>query len=209
MQENNVIRLSDAVSKLLSETNKDKTIGEVSEELSDYIVEIKELVDSGSITYEDLKKEISKNLKTDSKILPGSVSQLLIGCVNEQGSCPLRQEEPENVPFVYDTVSDKIVPLSKIDTPVTDNTYAVLYITGNPDKINIDSLGELEKKGFRKLIIEYKNISSTEYKKINIENLRKYIYSRPGENKFEGMMMLGVLIILVLISYGFLFSNKQ
>ena len=60
------------------ETNKDKSLGEVSAELNDYLIEIKELVESNEISYDELKEEIRKHLKSKDKVKPGSVAQLLM-----------------------------------------------------------------------------------------------------------------------------------
>ena len=60
--ENNIVKLSDAVARLLNEDNKNKTLGEVSRELNEYLIEIKELVESNEISYDTLKDEI-KNPK--------------------------------------------------------------------------------------------------------------------------------------------------
>ncbi len=38
------IKLTDAIGKLLSEDNRDKTLGEIGEDLSGYLVEIKDMV---------------------------------------------------------------------------------------------------------------------------------------------------------------------
>ena len=40
------------VRRLLSEENKDKLLGEISEELEQYVADIKNMVDAGTITYE-------------------------------------------------------------------------------------------------------------------------------------------------------------
>ena len=42
-----IVKLSEAISKLLSEENKNKSLGELDDELSEYMVEIKELSESG------------------------------------------------------------------------------------------------------------------------------------------------------------------
>ena len=197
-----IVSLSEAVSRLLSENNKNKSLGELSEDLNSYLIEIKELVDSGGISFEQLREEISKHINLEEPNLPGSIKQLLIGCIGgEEGSCPVKSEEPENVPFAYDSNLKKIVPLSKYVKPITGDTYAVLYLTGNPLNIDVSSLKELEEAGFKKLKIEYKEISNADYKTINIENLKKYIYEKPEGDKFNGYMILTLLFAIFLLIY--------
>ena len=195
------VELSDAISKLLSEQNKDKSLGELTEELSSYIIEIKELVDSNSISFETLRDEISKHVDLNNRNIPGSVSQLLIGCINENGACPMKREKAEDIAFAYDESSKKLLPLSKTNVPLTEDTYAVVYVTGHPSAINIDCLHDLENKGFKKLRIEYKEVSSSNYKSLNIENLKKYLYFKPGTKNNNGLMVICFLFALILLIY--------
>lgn len=195
------VKLSDAVSKLLSEQNKDKSLGELTEELSSYIIEIKELVDSNSISFEALRDEISKHVDLNNKNIPGSVSQLLIGCINENGACPMKREHAEDIAFAYDEKNKTITPLSKSSSPLTEDTYAVLYVNGHPSSISIDCLQDLENKGFKKLRIEYKEISSSNYKSLNIENLKKYLYFKPGTKDNNGLLVICFLFALILLIY--------
>jgi len=192
------INLSEAINKLLSVENKDKSFGEVSEELNEYVVNIKEAVESGDLTYETLQKEISKHLQDGDKTIPGSLAQLLIGCVGDKAACPLNSNKAQDIPFVYDNKYNKIFPLSKQEKPYSENNYAVLYFTGQPKNLNINSLKYLEEIGFNKLKIEYKNISNSKYKTIYIENLKKYIYSKPEKGDENLLYLLGIIFILFL-----------
>jgi|TARA_R110001632_G_scaffold32520_1_gene84066 hypothetical protein len=194
------INFSDAISKLLSDTNKDKSFGEVSEELNEYLVTIKEAVSSGELTYETLQEEISKHLDENDTTLPGSLAQLLIGCTGDKGACPMSANKQADIPFVYDNKYNKIFPLTKQQDNDNENTYAVLYFTGQPKNLNIDSLKFLEKAGFNKLKIEYKNINNNKYKTIYIENLKRYIYSQPEKND-DNIIYLIWLILLVIFFY--------
>jgi len=196
----NTITLEHAVSKLLSEENKDKSLGEVSKELNDYIITIKELVEEGEITYETLQKELAKHINEEDNTFPGSLAQLLIGCVSENGSCPLKILKGHDIPFAYDNKLKKLVPLSKDNKPPNDYSYAVIYLTGQPDNLDTDIFLYLKKQGFDKVKIEYKNISSANYKTIYIENLKKYIYSQPEKIDDNLLYLLG-LIIMILIFY--------
>ena len=137
-------KLTIAIKELLSSDNKNKSLGEVSDELNQHIIMIKESVDQKEVTLDDLKYEIAKYLKKEDTILPGSLAQLLVGCVGTEDSCPMKEEHPEDVPFAYNHEKGVLVPLSPFKSPITDNTYAVLYITGDPQKIKIDSLQKLE-----------------------------------------------------------------
>ena len=199
------INFSDAISKLLSDTNKDKSFGEVSEELNDYLVTIKEAVSSGELTYETLQEEISKHLDENDTTLPGSLAQLLIGCTGDKGACPMSANKKADIPFVYDNKYNKIFPLTKQQDNDNENTYAVLYFTGQPKNLNIDSLKFLEKAGFNKLKIEYKNINNNKYKTIYIENLKRYIYSQPEKNDDNTIYLLW--LILLVIFFYLIFKN--
>ena len=194
--------LSKAVSELLSNENKNKSLGEASVELNDYIIKIKELVDEGEITLEELRIEITKHLKTKQDIVPNSLAQLLIGCVGDSNACLMKAEKPEDVPFLYNHQTAKLQPLSKLKAPLTTGSVAVLYVNANPDKINLESLKFLEDIGFKKLRIEYKDVKSSNYKIINVDNLKKYIYSKPDEKDiYQSIMILGFLLVLIFALY--------
>lgn len=199
---NYTITLSKAVSELLASNNKDKSLGEASEELNSYIIKIKELVDEGDVTLEELREEITKNLNSEQEVVPNSLAQLLIGCVGDNESCLMKAEKPEDVPFLYNPQTHKLQPLTKLKNPLTNDSVAVLYVTGNPDKINIESLKMLEESGFKRLRIEYKDIKSANYKVINIDNLKRYIYSKPNDkDTFQSVMILGFLLLLIFVLY--------
>lgn len=202
--ENNIVKLSDAVSKLLEETNKDKSLGEVSAELNDYLIEIKELVESNEISYDELKEEIRKHLNSKDKVRPGSVAQLLMGCVKDE--CPLYKETAEDISFIYDNQSDRIVPLTKFAGPISSDSYCVLYINNDPSTIKIESLRELEAMGFEKLKIKYKTVKDTSYKTINIENIEGYIYHNKSDISKKGLFMLSGFFLILLLIY--LYARK-
>ena len=77
----------------------------------------------------------------------------------------------------------------------------MVYVTGHPSAINIDCLHDLENKGFKKLRIEYKEVSSSNYKSLNIENLKKYLYFKPGTKNNNGLMVICFLFALILLIY--------
>jgi hypothetical protein len=193
LPKNEIIKLSDAVAKLLDQDNKNKSLGEVSQELNDYIIEIKELVDTGDITYDELKEEI--------KTLPNSLAQLLMGCVGGTDSCPMKKESPEDIPFAYDNKTKKLIPMSKFTSPLTEDTYAVIYISGDPRNVSVESLRDLEIAGFKKLRIEYKGIEQSSYKTINIDNLKRYIYSKPEKDSNVGIVVMVFIVMVALILF--------
>ena len=188
---------SKVIKKLLSEDNKDKLLGEISEDLEQYIIDIKNMVDSGVLTYDQLRDEISKNLNISEDTKPGSVAQLLLGCIDED-SCPMRQEEIMDIPYYYDIETLKLIPLTNIKSSISKDSYAIIYITGNPKDISIDSLNELVENGFNKLKIMYKKNTTSKYKTLNIENLRKYVSSNPGLST-KGIIMISVLIAVLFV----------
>lgn len=199
--------LSKAVQKLLTGDTKNKSLGEVSEELNQYIIEIKDLVDQKEISLDDLKYEIAKYLKKDDKIIPGSLAQILVGCMGSESSCAMKEEHPEDVPFAYNHQHGTFVPLSSFKRPITDNTYAVLYVTGDPQKIKVESLQYLEEQGFKKLKVHYKNIDSADYTVFNVDNLKKYIHTRSKDGIFQDLMIIGFIIFLILVIYKISGSN--
>ena len=194
----NSITLADAIKQLLSEENKDKSLGEVSDELNGYIITIKELVESGEITYDILQKEILKHLNESDKTLPGSLAQLLIGCIGDDEGCPLKQTKDQDIPFAYDNKFNKIFPLSKETRPASVNNHAVIYFTGTPDNLKIESLKYLLDLGFNKVKIDYKSLASANYKTIYIENLKKYIYSLPEKDDDNLLYLIGIILLIII-----------
>lgn len=186
--------------KLLSEENKYKLLGEISDDLEQYIADIKNMVDAGTITYDQLREEISKNLNIYEDQRPGSVAQMLMGCIDEE-SCPMRQEEVLDIPYFYDKVNKKIIPITRIDSSITSDSYAVIYVTGSPSDVSIDSLRELENKGFTKIKIMYKNSSKSRYRTFNIDNLN--LYMNPGSmfNSKTGILVAFLLAIILYLYF--------
>jgi len=188
------------VRRLLSEENKDKLLGEISEDLEQYISDIKNMVDSGTITYDQLRDEISSNLNIKEDQRPGSVAQMLLGCIDEE-SCPMRQEEVLDIPYFYDKEQKKIIPMTKINNSFTKESYAVIYITGNPSDISIDSLRELEENGFSKIKIMYKKSTKSKYKTFNIDNLNLYMNPQNIVNYKTGVLVMVLLSIILFLIY--------
>lgn len=193
------IKLSDAVEKLLKEDNKDKNLGEVSEELNTYLIEIKDLVESKEISYEKLKSEIQKHIDIRENVRPGSVAQLLVGCVNET-ECPLQKEKAMDVSFIYDHKTDKLVPLTNITSPLTDNSYCVIYINGDPKNIKIEALMELEKMGFKRIKIKHKTIKSSKYSTIDISDIQSMINENQNLTS-RGAFVIAIFLVILLLLY--------
>lgn len=199
------VKLSEAIAKLLSEDNKDKSLGEIGEDLSDYLIQIKEMVEKGDITYGGLIEEISKYIVQGEIPKPGSVSQLLLGCIEGEEFCPLN-EEKEDVTFIYDTETQKFVSISSVDTPANRDVYAILYLTGDPREVDIDSFRDLETKGFEKIKIRHKSVSESSYREVSIENLERYIklVNKTGEvteHNLGTFMSICFLVIVLFILY--------
>ena len=188
------------VGRLLSEENKDKLLGEISEDLEQYIADIKNMVDSGTITYDKLRDEISNNLNITEDQRPGSVAQMLLGCIDEE-SCPMRQEEVLDIPYFYDKEQKKIIPMTKINNSFTPDSYAVIYITGNPSDISIDALRELEENGFSKIKIMYKKSTKSRYKTFNVDNLNLYMNPQNMFNYKTGALVMVLLSIILFLIY--------
>ena len=185
--------------KLLKEDNKDKNLGEVSEELNTYLIEIKDLVESKEISYEKLKSEIQKHIDIRENVRPGSVAQLLVGCVNET-ECPLQKEKAMDVSFIYDHKTDKLVPLTNITSPLTEDSYCVIYINGDPKNIKIEALMELEKMGFKRIKIKHKNIKSSKYSTIDISDIQAMINENQNLTS-RGAFVIAIFLVILLLLY--------
>lgn len=188
------------LSRLLSKENKDKLIGEISEDLEQYIADIKNMVDSGAITYDQLRDEISNNLNLSQEQKPGSVAQMLLGCIDEE-SCPMRQEEIMDIPYFYDKNKNKIIPMTRINNSITSDSYAVIYITGNPSDITAETFQELEENGFNKVKIMYKKSTKSKYKIFNIDNLNLYMNPDNVLNYKSGALIIVLLSVIIFMVY--------
>ena len=195
-----VNNFSRIVRRLLSEENKDKLLGEISEELEQYIADIKNMVDSGTITYDQLRAEISNNLNISEDQRPGSVAQMLLGCIDEE-SCPMRQEEVLDIPYFYDKDRKKVIPMTGINSSIAGDSYAVVYITGSPSDISIDALKELEENGFTKIKIMYKKSTKSKYRVFNIDNLNLYMNPQNMMNYKTGALVMVLLAIILYLIY--------
>ena len=193
-----VVEFSKAVANLLTDENKNKSLGEVSGNLNNYLIEIKRLVETNEISSTKLRKEIQKHV-TDEKLKPGSVAQLLVGCINDE--CPLQKEVAEDISFIYDSVTRKLVPLTPISSPVSEESYAVLYISGDPSEIKISSLTEIEAMGFRRIKIKHKKLNESTYKTFSIDNLEDYILTNQNNFSQKGKFLLLVFLAVLLLIY--------
>ena len=197
--EKDYVKLSDAVAKLLTEDNKDKNLGEVSEELNSYLIEIKELVETNEISYDELRDEIQKHVDVGQNIRPGSVAQLLMGCVNES-ECPLQKEKAVDISYIYDHKLNKILPLTNINSPVSDDSYCVIYINGDPSSIKVEALLELEKRGFKKIKIKHKKPNQPQYKVIDIGDIQNMI-NQNQKFSSKGTLIVAIFIVMLILLY--------
>lgn len=166
------------IQELLSNNNKDKLLGEISREMEQQIFEIKSLIDSGVITHETLKYEISNNI-TDDKIIPGTVAQMLIGCIDEK-SCPMKEEQILDIPYYYDSINESLIPLSRITEAITTKSYAVIYMTGYPQDLNYTIFLKLKEDGFNRAKIMHKKSSTAPYKEFIIDDF--IFYTNPAND---------------------------
>jgi hypothetical protein len=198
------IKLTDAIGKLLSENNRDKTLGEIGEDLSGYLVKIKDMVKSGEITYSVLMEEISKYIERGQIPKPNTVAQLLMGCGEGDEWCPLDESENE-VSFYYDSEKNRFVSISEEDLPKNSDTCAVVFLTGNPKDLDISSFEGLAAKGFEKLKIKFKDVSDSIYKELEIGDLEKHIRlntkSQPGDKISMFMSISFLLVVLIVVYY--------
>lgn len=195
------VKLSDAIAKLLLPENKNKCLGDLNDELTDYIREIKELSDEKSINFSKLKNEISKHIDINSENVPGSISNLLISCIGEEDSCPItKTTEGTDVPFMYNESTEEIVPLSTIKNSIDENSYAILYFNGNVADIDRDIFEKFEEKGFKKIKINYKPPGKLNYTTINIENIKLYLLNKPERIKKNNLNIYIFLIAILFLS---------
>ena len=197
--ETGYVKLSDAVAKLLTEDNKDKNLGEVSEELNRYLIEIKDLVESKEISYDKLRSEIQKHINVKENVRPGSVAQLLVGCVNEN-ECPLQKEKAMDISFIYDHKTDRLVPLTAITGPVSDESYCIIYINGDPKNIKPEALMELEKAGFKRIKIKHKKTNSSKYSTIDISDIQSMINENQSLTS-RGAFVIAIFLVILLLLY--------
>jgi hypothetical protein len=196
--EKGYVKLSDAVAKLLTEENKDKNLGEVSEELNNYLIEIKDLVESNEISYDRLRDEIQKHIDSGENTRPGSVAQLLMGCVDQE-ECPLQKEKATDISFIYEHKTNKIIPLTTINAPVSEDSYCIIYINGDPETIKLESLIELEKMGFTKIKIKHKKPSGSEYNTIDIGDIHSMLNKKNGFDRKKTFIIAIFLVMLLLL----------
>lgn len=180
--------LNDLLSELLNKDNRDLTLGELDVELNNKLSELKKMIDLGVIDYMDLQKEISKHIDINEQSLPGSVSQLLKGCLSSSGSCPINRDN--FISYTYDLTNDKLIALSN-DSQVKENSSAVIYITGEPSDISLDAMKSLLDKGFSKLIIKYKDLTMSNYDTHEIHNLKEHLNN---DDNTTSIVLISIII---------------
>ena len=202
--ESKLERFSIIIKKLLSDENRDKLLGDISEEIEEFIMDIKDLIDSGEISYDQMRNELTKNINVNTLHRPGSVAQMLIGCTNED-SCPMKQEELMDIPYFYDKYEDTLLPITRNSFPVSDNSYAVIYVTGDYKDISIDKIKELYSKGFKKLKIMHKTGTRSRYNITKIEDVYEYLTTPEIDyGKYAisvGVSIISIVTFFLLIKY--------
>ena len=196
------------IRQLLSPENRNKLLGEIPEEFEQYIIDIRNMVDSGSITYEQLQSEISRNLDIREEPRPGSVAQMLLGCTREE-SCPIRQEEILDVPYFYDTKDKTLIPITRISSAITPDSYAIIYLTGDPSGITKETFAELKRNGFNKVKIMYKNSTKSKYNMKVIEDLSKNNNILSNFNFNNIGTIIGIVSVLALLLSILYFKFKK
>lgn len=195
------INYKSAVSFLLKEN---KSIGELSEEGVNYINEIQELLEEGKISYNDLRKEITSNLKDINSVEQGSVAQYLLGCAGNEGNCSFRVQNVDEIRFFYDSKNKLLKATGRYDKPLTGtDSKAIIYINDTPDKIDIGAYRNLIEKGFKRAEINYRKPGNSTYTKIEIEDLYIHVLSIPERISNETLFFIALLSIFIII---FLFS---
>lgn len=191
--------LNSLLAELLNDENRDKTLGELDEDLSSKLSELKKLIDMEIIDYRDLRKEIAKYIDMDEQSVPGSVSQLLKGCLSSSGSCPINRDV--NVSYTYDVDSDRLIQLNN-DVDINNNSSAVIYMVGEPDDITKRTLFNLREKGFNKLKIKFKDLTMANYDTFVINDLDDHL----DEN--DNMTSIFIISVIVLI-FGYILYRKS
>jgi hypothetical protein len=200
-------KIVSTIKELLSSTNKDKALRNLPSDLYESMLEIKEMIDSNEITQDDLGKAIMDNLENNKNPLPGSVGQLLVGCL--KGGCPLKYEEINDIPYIYNAKDDTFMRMSNIDTNISPGSYAIIYMTtGMPSDIKRSVFSSLMEKGFTRAKILYKKNLTDSYKTKIINNIKSY--HKGGETpKYKNMATyFMILTILTILMYSYLKRKK-
>lgn len=183
--------LNNLLAELLSDDNKDRTLGELDNRLSIQLSELKKMIDLGIIDYSDLQKEISKYIDINEQSIPGSVSQLLKGCLSSSGSCPINRDN--FISYTYDVETHKLISLSN-DSEIKTNSKAVIYLTGAPSDIKPEIISKLHSKGFSKLTIKFKDLTMSNYETEEIENLEDYL---SGSDNKTSIVLISIIIGII------------
>lgn len=184
------------VKVLLSEDNRDRELGEISRDVQNYFLKVRNLMEKDNASYDTIKEEILRNIPDESEMKPGSIAQLLYGCLKEETNDERRATSNE-VNFLYE--DGKLSRLESMEDVIGDETYAVVHITGNPRDITLENLKEINVMGFKKLKIKYKSQFSLSWKVFSIENLEKYINLKSGVFGNNSVFIGAIVLILALI----------
>lgn len=160
--------------------NRDKKLGELSEELRSSLRDIKTMIDDGDLDYETLKSYIKDKIGNIDEILPNTVGRILLGCADKEGSCILGSSDSSlDSNYMYDHETNRTTRISGTGYPLNKNSWAVIHTLGDVDDIDLDVFKMLDKKMFEKVKILKKNVGDEDNEEMVIDNLKEYIYSRP------------------------------
>jgi len=185
---------STIIAELLHEDVRDKTLSEIDEETNKKLMDIKRMVDAELIEYEDVRIEVSKHLDIEDQSVPGSIAQLLKGCISSSGACPINKDN--YISYTYDIESNKLTSLSNNDQ-VKNNSCAVIYMIGSPEDIDKKLLEELKEKGFEKIKIKHKDITMSNYETYTIEDLNNYLSTEDNMTSIVITLLIAAVIIYI------------
>ena len=166
----------DTIDRLLS--NRDKKLGELDDDLRESLIGISASLNIGDLDYDTLRKYIKSKTVVDD-IQPGTVGHILVGCAGKEGTCVLGGGSTSDTSYVYDEDTNHITRVSGVGIPTGEHSQAIIHTLGDPEDIDLDVFKKLDSKGFVRVKILKKNVGSSTAEEIIIDDLKKYIYSRP------------------------------
>lgn len=181
--------------ELLNTNNKNKKLNELEPHLIKKLINVKKNLENFNIDFDFFKKE----LITDDNILPGSIQQILIGCLKEKEHCSFINNL--EIPYVYDILKQDIFPIIE-NYIIVPKTVITVYIDHDIIKFNKKCLKKFINKGINKIKIKYKKNNEFHYTNIDINNLKEYI------NK-DNYSYIGLYIILFICVILFLHFHRN
>ena len=84
--------------------------------------------------------------------------------------------------------------------PVTEDSYCIIYINGDPESIKIEALLELERMGFQKIKIKHKRPNDSFYKVIDIGDIQDAI-NKNQKLTPKGTIIIAIFLVMLLLLY--------